>query len=75
MGNETGRMALALVAGGTIVWVAERLLCLRGLRLKALAEYARVRARDTEGHHTLHAELTQVNRRVSEIQRLLEEPV
>ncbi|MCP3804674.1 hypothetical protein NLX83_35940 [Allokutzneria sp. A3M-2-11 16] len=74
-GNETTRMALALLAGGASVWVAERLLRIHRQRLNALAEYDRMRERADERGNALRAELNQVNRRVTEIQRLLEQPV
>ncbi|SDM24676.1 hypothetical protein [Allokutzneria albata] len=74
-GNESTRLALALLAGAAAVWGAERLLRIRRQRLSVLAEYDRMRACADERENALRAELSQVNRRVAEIQRLLEQPV
>ncbi|GAA4003743.1 hypothetical protein GCM10022247_25820 [Allokutzneria multivorans] len=74
-GNEITRTALALFAGAASVWVVERLLRIHRQRVAALAEYDRVRERSVVREHALCVELTQVNRRVAEIQRLLEQPV
>ena len=74
-GNETTRLALALLTGGAVVWIVERLLRIHRQRLNTLAEYNRMRASADERGNALRAELNQVNRRVTEIQRLLEQPV
>ncbi|WP_086824633.1 hypothetical protein [Allokutzneria sp. NRRL B-24872] len=74
-GNEITRTALALFAGAASVWIVERLLRIHRQRVAVRAEYDRVRERSAERGHALRAELTQVNRTVTEIQRLLEQPV